>query len=252
MSEVKMVADPGQTDKKIQSKLRRWLPVVLLVGLSVLGFATGLHKHVSLSALVENYAALKTYVGDHFVMALLGYVVLYAMATAVSFPAPTLLTVAAGLMFGWVWGAIAIVFAATIGATALYLIARSSFGAALRANAGPRVQKMAQGFADDEVSYMLFLRLVPLFPFTLINIAAGVLNVKFVTYVWTTFVGIIPGTTAYVYAGEGLASVIESQQGMAKIDLSALVTKELIISFAALGFVALIPVVLRRMRAKKA
>jgi uncharacterized membrane protein YdjX (TVP38/TMEM64 family) len=119
---------------------------------------------------------------------------------------------------------------------------------------------MADGFREDATSYLLFLRLTPLFPFWLVNAVPAILGVNFVTFAWTTFVGIIPGTVAFGFAGEGLRSIVADRAVacMAGIDpcgqpLAAgdLVTTEILIAFALLGLVSLLPVLLRRVRRGK-
>jgi uncharacterized membrane protein YdjX (TVP38/TMEM64 family) len=182
---------------------------------------------------------------------------------AFSLPGALLLTIAGGFLFGGLVGGSVTVFSATAGAALIFLAARSSLGVMLRNRAGPSLAKFREGFERDAASYLLFLRLVPLFPFWLVNLAPALLSVPFKTFVWTTFVGIMPGTFAYSFAGAGLDSVAAAQKQAfdacvasgakdckAHIYLNQLVTKEMIIAFAALGFVALIPVLLRRWRAR--
>ena len=141
----------------------------------------------------------------------------------------------------------------------VFLVAKSTLGKTLAAKAGPRLERIAEGFRENAFSYLLFLRLVPVFPFWLVNLAPGLLGVPFRTYALATALGIIPGTFAFSLAGNGLDSVIEAQQAahrscLAKageggqelcpyeLDPSALLTMELIAAFVALGFVSLIPV----------
>lgn len=116
---------------------------------------------------------------------------------------------------------------------------------------------MGKGFREDATSYMLFLRLAPVFPFTLINVVPAILGVRLSTFAWTTFVGIIPGVTAYAFAGEGLRSIVSERAAACAIDQppcgtalspADLVTKEILIAFALLGVVSLLPVVLKRLR----
>jgi uncharacterized membrane protein YdjX (TVP38/TMEM64 family) len=166
-------------------------------------------------------------------------------------------------------GGIASIFGATIGASIVFLIARSALGDLLAARAGPFLSRFREGFQEDAFSYLLFLRLVPIFPFWLVNLAPSLLGVSFGTYVATTFLGIIPGTFAYALAGNGLDSVIEAQQAqhqscLAKmgaggqescpyaLDPGALLTPELIAGLVALGLVALVPVAVKWFRRPRA
>jgi uncharacterized membrane protein YdjX (TVP38/TMEM64 family) len=138
-----------------------------------------------------------------------------------------------------------VVFAATLGATALFLIARTALGDALRAKAGPAIQKMEAGLQENALSYLLVLRLIPLFPFWLVNLVPAFLGVPLRTYVIGTFVGIIPGTFIYVSIGAGLESVI--RQGEA-CSLSGALTPQVITALAGLALLALLPVAYKWMK----
>ena len=150
-------------------------------------------------------------------------------------------------------------FGATIGASLLFLIAKYALADFFKAKSSKFIKKMAKNFSQDAASYLLFLRLVPLFPFTLVNVIPAILGVRFTTFVWTTAIGIIPGVIAYTYAGEGLRSIIALRAiacekniapcGQA-LNASDLVTKEIIIAISLLGLVALIPVIIKGFRPK--
>jgi uncharacterized membrane protein YdjX (TVP38/TMEM64 family) len=249
--------------------LKRLLPLVALAAIMALGYAMGWHKYLSFKTIGVNYDFLKSYIDQHFVLALAAFMAIYIAAVALSAPGGLILTLAGGLLFGWKAGIPATVVAATIGASILFLIARSSFGETLAAKAGPALEKFREGFNENALSYLLFLRLVPLFPFVLVNIAPALLGVPFRTYVTGTFLGIIPGTSAFSVAGAGLGSVVEAQNKVYQnclalkpanpdvacpytIDTSALLTRELLAAFALLGAVALIPVALKFLRGRHA
>ncbi len=249
--------------------LGRWLPLVALAALMVLVFAMGWHKYLSFKTIGLNYDALKTFIAGNTFSALLAYMLVYIAVVALSLPGGLIMTLAGGLLFGWQLGAPATVIAATIGATLLFLVAKTSFGEALAAKAGPSLATLRDGFKENALSYLLFLRLVPAFPFVVVNLAPALLGVPLRTYVIGTFLGIIPGTTAFSFAGAGLGSVVEAQNASYQsclaaapanpdtacpysIDTSALVTKELLVAFALLGVVALIPVALKRWKGRHA
>ena len=156
------------------------------------------------------------------------------------------------------------VIGATIGATLIFLAARTALGEPLLRWAGPRANQLAQRFRADAFSYLLFLRLVPVFPFWLVNLAPAVVGVRLGTFVLATALGIIPGTFAYALVGGGLDSVIAAQEAAyraclaagrpdCRLDfaMSALVTPQLLAAFVALGVVALIPVAVRKWRARR-
>lgn len=250
------MADPATNNGSIKS-LRRFVPLALLAAAIVAVFATGLHRELSFDRIAINYGALTAFVADHPLISAMTVVLGYALATALSFPAAWLLTVATGLVFGWAIGTALVVVGATLGACALYAVARFALADFFRARAGTALNRMAAGFRGNAASYMLFLRLVPAFPFFLVNVVPAILGVSFVTFAWTTFVGIIPGATAYAFAGEGLRSIVAERAAAcarevppcgAALAPSDLVTPQVLIAFALLGVVALIPVVLRRLR----
>jgi uncharacterized membrane protein YdjX (TVP38/TMEM64 family) len=260
---------PAKSATGTNGGLGRWLPLLALAAVMALVFAMGWHKYLSFKTIGVNYDTLKSYIAAHQLSAILLYMLIYIAVVALSLPGGLIMTLSGGLLFGWQIGAPATVFAATIGATVLFLIAKSSFGETLASKAGPSLAALRDGFKDNALSYLLFLRLVPAFPFVVVNLAPALLGVPLSTYVIGTFLGIIPGTTAFSVAGAGLGSVVEAQNKvyqdcLAKapanpdvacpysIDTSALVTKELLVAFALLGVVALIPVLLKRIRGRHA
>lgn len=249
--------------------LKRLWPLLLLAAAMTLVFAMGWHRYLTIGTLADNRETLRAYIDAHMLLSLLAFVALYAAAVALSLPGGAVLTLAGGFLFGWLLGGIASILAATIGASIVFLIARSALGEFLAARAGPWLSRFRQGFQDDAFSYLLFLRLVPIFPFWLVNLAPGLLGVGFATYVATTFLGIIPGTFAFALAGSGLDSVIRAQQAahqscLAKmgpggqescpytLDPGALLTPELVAGLVALGVVALIPVAVKWFRRRPA
>lgn len=239
---------------------KKFLPLGILIAVIALFFFSGLHRKISFDTIALNYATLTGYVAAHPVLSIMAAMAIYALATAVSFPAAWLLTITTGLVFGWKLAAFAVIFGATIGACMLFLAARYALADFFRARAGALMNKMADGFRNDATSYMLFLRLAPIFPFTLVNVVPAILGVPFLTFMWTTFVGIIPGVFAYVFAGEGLRSIVFERAEACAANIAPcgealapgdLVTPQVLIAFALLGGVSLIPVVLKRIRRAK-
>lgn len=249
--------------------LKRLWPLIALIAAMAFVLAMGWHRYLTIGALAENREALRALIGANTVLSLAIFIALYAAVVALSVPGGAVLTIAGGFLFGWLLGGLASMAGATIGASVIFLIARSAFGEFLAARAGPWLSRFRQGFQEDAFSYLLFLRLVPIFPFWLVNLAPGLLGVSFGTYVVTTILGIIPGTFAYALAGNGLDSIIEAQQAahqscLAKmgaegqescsyaLDPGALLTPELIAALVALGLVALIPVAVKWFRRARA
>lgn len=248
------------------SAVKKYLPLGVLCAVIALVFAMGWHRYLSLSSIAENREALQGFVSANYAGAILAYLALYIVVVALSLPGGALLTITGGFLFGWLVGGLATVVAATAGATVLFLIAKTSLGETLAAKAGPWMAKISEGFKSDAMNYLLFLRLVPAFPFWLVNLAPALLGVPLSTFVIATFIGIIPGTFAFAFLGAGLDSIIEKQRdayqacldekgadgGCAfSIDPGSLLTRELLAAFVALGIVAIIPVILKKVRARR-
>ncbi|MCF6321840.1 MAG: TVP38/TMEM64 family protein [Rhizobiaceae bacterium] len=252
-----------QMSAKPQSKysvLKRWGPLFVLAGLVALAFANGWHEQLTLSNLIKNRAAMNAYVVDNYWLSALVYTGIYFVATALLFPAASLITIAGGLVFSSVFATIYTVIGATLGATVLFIVVRTSFGSFLNERAGPFLSKLSAGFKENAFSYLLFLRLVPAFPFWLVNVAPAFFKMAVPTYVGATAIGILPGTFAYALLGEGLDSLILAQDmanpgcaeaGSCKIDLSAAITPEIIAAIIGLIVVSILPVAIKKWREKR-
>lgn len=243
--------------------VRRFVPLIVIAALMVFVFAMGWHKLLSFKTIGLNYDVMKAFIAQNLLAAVAIYILAYIAVVSLSLPGGLVMTLTGGLLFGWQLGAPATIVGATIGATIIFLIAKTSFGEGLAAKAGPWIGKLQQGFKENALSYLLFLRLVPAFPFVVVNLAPALLGVPLRTYVIGTFFGMIPGTAAFSIAGAGLGSVVEAQNAAYKaclaknpgggdavcpytIDTSKLVTTELLIAFAVLGVVALIPIAIKK------
>ncbi|ODA65977.1 TVP38/TMEM64 family inner membrane protein YdjZ [Methyloligella halotolerans] len=197
---------------------------------------------------------------SHWVLTVALYIVLYAASVALSVPGGAVLTLAGGFLFGWLWGGVAAVVGATLGAVIVYVATRSALrNLLLDRLEDTRLDRFRKGFGENAFSYLLFLRVVPVFPFWLVNLVPGPLGVSFRTYTLATLIGIIPGTFAFSIAGAGLDSVIAAQgarcaaEGMPRenclhFDATSIFTPELIVGFIALGVLALVPVLVKRYR----
>jgi uncharacterized membrane protein YdjX (TVP38/TMEM64 family) len=239
---------------------QRFLPLVALASVLGLILVNGWHKQLTLENVFAVREAFQSFIAQHLFLAMLAYIAAYAAVVAISVPGASIFTLSGGLIFGWFLGGIAAVTGASIGAVLLFLIARSAFGETLRAKAGPKINGLVEGFQKDALSYLLFLRLVPAFPFFVVNIAAALLNVPLRTYIVGTVLGIIPATFAFASIGAGLDSVFAKSKadqaacalakGLAAcpLELSAksLVTKEILIALSLLAVVALIPVAYKK------
>jgi uncharacterized membrane protein YdjX (TVP38/TMEM64 family) len=240
--------------------LKRWAPLLVIVALMATILASGLHKTLSLEAFVKHADAVQAFIGANRVAGYALYVLTYTIVVALSLPGALFMTMIGGMLFDWTVGGPLAVLGATLGAMALFAAARSSLGTFLRERAGGRVAQMAAGFRNEAASYLLFLRLVPLFPFALVNLAAAIFSVPFFTFVWTTAIGILPGTMTFSFAGSTLDTLLAAQKEAftackasgatdcrLSINFKALVQKKLLMAFALLGLLALLPVIIRRL-----
>ena len=241
----------------------RYLPLAVMIAAALFGYAMGWHRYLSLEHLATHYGYLRATIAANFWASLLLYMLIYIAVIALSLPGGAIATLAGGILFGWLWGGSATVIAATIGASIVFWIVQTSLGRLLAERAGPWLQRLRSGFEQNALNYMLFLRLVPAFPFFVVNVVPALLGVRFRTYLIGTLVGILPATYAFSYFGSGLGLAIEAQHeahlaclarqadeptlecGLG-IDTSALPLGRLTIAFAALAVIALLPIALKR------
>ena len=207
----RMAVSSPPTDRQ-RGPIRRLLPLLAVGLFAVIAFVAFGQGGISLEALVSNREAIGAFVAEHRILALLSYIGLYIATVALSVPGGTLLTVSGGFLFGVAIGATAAVIGATIGATLIFLLARSALGEPLLRRAGPRAQQLAQGFRADAFSYLLFLRLVPAFPFFLVNLVPAFAGVRLGPFVAATALGVIPASLVYAFAGTGLDSIMTAQK----------------------------------------
>ncbi|MGA7515958.1 MAG: VTT domain-containing protein [Pseudolabrys sp.] len=233
--------------------------IVVLAGAAYIAGGGG----VSLESLVRHRAAIDDFVASHQMLAIFVYVGVYITVVAVSLPGAALLTITGGFLFGIAVGASAAVISATVGATLIFLMARTALGEPLLRRAGPRATQLARGFREDAFSYLLFLRLVPAFPFFLVNLVPAFAGVRLGPFVAATAIGIIPGAIVFALAGAGLDSIIAAQKNSYDQCIAAkgadcrlvfepadVLTPQLIAALVALGLLALMPVAVKFWRTR--
>jgi uncharacterized membrane protein YdjX (TVP38/TMEM64 family) len=233
------------TSKPTALWVRLWPVYVILIGLG-LALSQGWHEYLTLDSLSANAVSLDAMVRENFLIVFALYILVYAAATTFMVPGSAL-TIAGGFLFGLVMGTPATVIGATIGASILFFASKTSIGAVLRDVAGPFIEKMRAGFAENPVSYMCALRLIPVFPFAAVNIAPGLLGAKYSDYLLTTFFGIIPGTLAYTWIGAAVKGTL-LEGGTPDI---ASLASNFMPAFLALGLVSLLPVAYKKFFPKK-
>lgn len=222
--------------------VRKTLPLLAFILAFGVVWYSGLLENFNLEFIQQHREALLVHVQKAPVFSGAVFIFVYALAVALSLPVATLITLMGGALFGLWVGTFVVVLGATLGATAIFLIARSAMGKSLRQKAGPLYQKVTNNMAKNAASYMLFMRLVPLFPFFLVNIVPALFNVRLVPYVLTTAVGILPGTVIYVNFGRELGSIQS---------LTDLASPQMLLALGLLGAFALVPVLYKKIRSKR-
>ncbi len=245
-------------------RLWRFLPFAIIVLVSAAAIAAGWYEHISPAALLQRRSAIDAFVSHHRWAALAAFAVIYALVVALSLPGGALLTICGGIIFGGLAGGFAALVGATVGGTAIFLVAKSALGEWLIRRAGGRVEQLAAGFRADAFNYLLFLRLVPVFPFWLVNLVPALCGVRLATFVAATVIGIVPATFAFAFFGAGLVRAVAGQAPAYRacvaaggtdcrldFDPSAAATPQLIAALVVLGVLALIPVVVRRYKSAR-
>lgn len=194
-------------------------------------------RWLSLDAVQAQREALWTWTAAHYPLAVAVFITLYCLQTALSFPGATLLTLLGGFLFGPLPGALYVNLGATSGATLAFLSARYLFRDTVERKFGSRLRTIQEGFARDGFNYLLMLRLVPLFPFFLVNLLAGLTRLRTRTFMAATSLGILPASLVYSYAGRQLGSLST---------VSDIASGRVLTAFALLGLLALAPVAYRR------
>lgn len=234
------VSDPGQPRGWL-----RWLPLAGIAMAAALFLAFGYESWLSFEALKEHRQVLLDAVKQYPFPAAALFVGLYALSTALSLPIATLLTLIGGFLFGAIAGTAYVVGGATLGAALLFLAARSAVGTGLRDRAGPWLGRLEDGFRQNAFSYLLFLRLIPAFPFFVVNLVPALLGMRLGPYLAATLIGILPASAIYVYAGVGLGSVLDRGEAFS---LSGILTPEMTAALVGLALLSLLPVLVGKLR----
>ena len=252
MSDDQRVAQKNEVARTRRHPTWRFGPVVFVILGLVLGYAFGLQNYLSLGYLAEQRDALRTFVDDRYLLSAAMFLLVYILAVAFSFPAASILTIFGGFLFGWMVGGALVAVGATIGASLLFLATRSAFGSFLRHRVDGVVKRLAEGFRQNAFGYLFVIRLAPVFPFFVVNIAAALFDISLGRFIAATFLGILPGTFAYAYLGQGVDSVLVAAQAAGReATVSDLVTKDITFAFLALAIVAAIPTVVTQWRRRK-
>lgn len=236
----------------------RWAPLGLLVAASFVLLASGVHRFASLDQLLASRAWLAAAVAENPARAMATAWLVYVTCVVVSIPASLFLTMMCGFLFGMVTGAAIAVAAATAGAVIVFSIGRWAAADLLARRAGPRLSGLADGFRRDAFGYVAVLRLLPVFPFWLTNLAPAVFGVRLRTFALATLIGLTPGALVYAATGAAMDDVVAAHQAAKAaclaasgvtcddaLSFTAFVTPKTMAGLAALAAFALASVALR-------
>jgi len=227
-------------------KIWRLLPLVLLVAATLSVFYFNLDNYLSFSALKVHRQLLLEWTQQHYGLVVLAFMGIYIITIILSIPSSAFLTVAAGFLFS-AWGTIYVVISATIGATILFWIVKFALKDWLTQRTSGWISKMQRGFQTNAFHYLLVLRLIPLFPFWVLNIIPALLNIKTSVYVAATFLGIIPGSYIYIMLGSGLGHIFDTDQTP---NLALIFEPRILLPLLALAALSLLPLVYRKFNKK--
>jgi uncharacterized membrane protein YdjX (TVP38/TMEM64 family) len=226
---------------------RLWPVAVLLLGLALF-FLFGLQRHLSFETLRRNHADLAAWVAGNRGIAELAFIACYAGVVAFSLPVAILMTTLSGFLFGTWLGAFLSVCGASLGSIAVFLAARTAFYDLFHAKAGAALARLEEGFRRDAFSYLLFLRLLPVFPFWLVNVVAGLTGVRLSLFVLATTIGIIPAACVYAGLGSGFGSLFDKGE---MPDFSIIFQWQILGPLLGLAVLALIPALYASFRTRR-
>ena len=225
---------------------KRLIPFFLIASFTLFFLFSG-HEYLSFIQFAENYTSLKAFVDSQLVISLLVFGLAYIMTVALSLPVASFLTIAGGALFGWTAAAV-VICAATIGATIVFIAARTVMNEFFIKRTTGFMTKLEAGFRKNAFSYLLALRLIPAVPFWVVNIVPALLGMRLNQYVLATFIGITPGTLIYVWVARSFDSLLSGGQHP---DLSVLREPAIIVPLFTLGLISLLPALWKWLRAHK-
>lgn len=241
------MAEAGDPSNK---PILRRLPILVILAVAVLG-AFFFRDQLSFERLAENREALIAFRDSNYLGCVAAFIVVYALIVAFSLPGATALTLTGGFLFATFPGALFNVTAATIGATGIFLAAKSGFGETLAARMEASeglVRRIKQGIDANQWEMLFLIRLVPAVPFFVANLVPALVGVPLYRYVVTTFLGIIPGAVVYTSVGAGLGAVFEAGETP---DLGIIFEPRILLPILGLCTLAALPILLKALRGRK-
>jgi uncharacterized membrane protein YdjX (TVP38/TMEM64 family) len=236
------------TRERVLTLLRRFGPLAVIVILFVAAFASGLADHLSLEELRERGAELQAFAHEKPLLCAAIYLTIYIASVAISLPGALILSLTGGFLFGPIGGGFAAVTGASGGSTITYLVFRTAFGDALRRKPGAFLTRVEAGFKGDAFNYLLTLRLIPAFPLLIVNVAAGLMNIRMRTFVLASVLGMIPSSFVYAGIGAGLGHLF-ARGG--PVTLETLLSPRIYLPIIGMGVLAFLPPLWRHWRKRR-
>ncbi len=225
----------------------RWLLVVaLLLGLSA-AYYFNFTSYFTFESLKAHHLKLQEWTRAHYGKTVIAYICINCLTVALSIPGAVFVTLAGGLMFGPI-ATLYVVIGATLGASIVFFAVKTALGEALAKHATGKIARMEKGFNENAFNYLLFLRLLPVFPFWLINIGAGLLAVPSRTFFIATFIGIIPGAFVYVMVGNGLHTILAANDTP---NLGIIFHPAVLFPLVGLAVLSVLPIVYQKLKRKR-
>jgi len=236
------------TRERALTLLRRFGPLAVIVILFAVAIASGLPERLSLEALRQSGTQLQAFAREKPLLCVAIYLAVYVGSVAVSLPGALILSLTGGFLFGPIGGGFAAVIGASGGSTITYLVFRTAFGDALRRKPGALLTRIEEGFKGDAFNYLLTLRLIPAFPLLVVNVAAGLMNIRIRTFVLASVLGMIPSSFVYAGIGAGLGHIF-AQGG--PVTMETLFSPRIYLPIIGMGVLAFLPPLWRHWRKRR-
>jgi len=231
-----------------KKSFKQFIPIgIILVFMGIIYLLATLDI-IDLEIIKKQHIAIKETVLKYRILSPILFILAYIFIVALSIPIGSFVTMFGGYLFSPILGTIYVVIGATIGASIIFLAARYALSSFFRKKAGSFIEKLQKGFQKNSINYLLFLRLVPLFPFWALNISLAFLNVTLFNYMWTCLVGIIPGTFIYASAGSGLGEILAMG---GKVDITTIFNWKLRLALIGIALIVLLPVIYKKFHKRK-
>ncbi len=223
-------------------RFKKYFPLLVIVGLSITAWLSGLHHYFNLEMFKSHQKFLDLFIAQNIFLSVLIYVTIYIAIVALSIPGATFMTLIGGFLLGQLIGTVAAVLSATIGASILFLSAKLASTDLLSKKAGTLAKTMQKGFQENAFSYLLTLRLIPVFPFVIVNLVAALFQMPLRVFALATLIGIIPGSFIYAGVGVALREVINEPN----FTLSLVLKPKVLIALTGLGVLSLLPILFKK------